>query len=75
MDEADLANDFAEKFAADALRAARAQMGTVPSTGVCQSCQAVIEPERLHANPAARLCCDCAAEEEAARKRAQRVGG
>ncbi len=75
MDEADLANDFAEKFAADALRLARAQMDAAPSTGICKSCQAVIEPERLHANPAARQCCDCAAEDEAARKRAQRLGG
>ena len=75
MDEIDIANEWAEQFTADAVRARRAQKDTAPSTGVCQSCQDVIEPERIRANPAARLCHDCAAEIEAARKRAQRLGG
>jgi len=75
MDEADLANDRAELFTAEALRAARTKVSRAPSSGVCQSCSVVIEVERLRANPAARLCRDCAAEEEAARKRAKRLGG
>lgn len=74
MDEADLANDRAEQFVADALRTARAKTDATPSTGVCQSCGDVIEPERLRANPTAQLCRDCAAEEEDAKKRAQRLG-
>jgi len=75
MDEADLANDRAEQFTTDALKLARAKMDAAPSTGICQSCRDAIEVERLHANPAARLCRDCAAEEEADRKRRQKVGG
>jgi len=75
MDEADLANDRAEQFTADALRTARLKVDVTPSTGICQSCGETIEQERLQVNPTARLCCDCAAEEEVARKRAQRVGG
>ncbi len=75
MDEADLGNDRAEQFIANALEAARARVAGTPSTGVCRSCLERIEPERLQVNPAARLCCDCAAEEEMTRKRAQRVGG
>ena len=75
MDEADLANDRAEQFNAAAVRAARAKKDATPSNGICESCRDAIEAERLHANPAARLCCECAAEEEADRKRRQRVGG
>jgi len=74
MDEADVANDRAEQFVSDALRALRARVETARSSGVCQSCQDAIEPERLQANPAARLCRDCAAEDEAARQRARRLG-
>jgi RNA polymerase-binding transcription factor DksA len=76
MDEVDLANDRAEQFNTDAVRAARAKMDAAPpSNGICDSCRDAIEPERLHANPAARLCCGCAAEEEADLKRRQKVGG
>lgn len=75
MDEADLANDKAEQYIAEAIRQARAKADVAPSTGVCRSCSVTIEPERLRANPAARLCQDCAAEAEEARKRVQRVGG
>ena len=75
MDEADLANDRAELFTSEAVRAARSSIARAPSSGVCQSCSEVIEAERLRANPAARLCRDCAAEDEASRKRAQRLGG
>ena len=75
MDEADLANDRAEQFTAEALKLARAKMDATPSSGICESCRDAIEAERLHANPAARLCCDCAEEEEADRKRRQKVGG
>jgi RNA polymerase-binding transcription factor DksA len=75
MDEIDEANDKAEQFNTAAVRAARVKADTTPSSGICQSCREPIEPERLRANPAARLCRDCAAEDEAARKRARRVGG
>jgi len=75
MDEADIANDRAEQFTAEALRNLRKQADTTPSTGICKSCGESIETERLKVNPAARLCCDCAEEEETARKRAQRLGG
>jgi RNA polymerase-binding transcription factor DksA len=57
------------------VRAARAKMDKPPSNGVCRSCHELIEPERLHANPSAHLCCDCAAEDEEQRRRAQKVGG
>ena len=74
-DEADLANDRAEQYIADAIRQARANADMAPSNGICKPCQVAIEAERLRANPAARLCQDCAIEAEAARKRAQRIGG
>lgn len=75
MDEADLANDRAELFNTEAVRAARAKIDRSPSDGICKSCHDAIEAERLHANPSARLCRDCAAEDESARRRAQKVGG
>ena len=75
MDEVDVANAKAEEFTADAVRAARAKLDMAPSNGICRSCEEAIEPERLRANPSAHLCCDCAAEEEAARKRAKLIGG
>lgn len=75
MDEADIANDKADQFVADALaRAARAKAEAPPSSGTCCSCQDSIEPERIKANPHARLCQECAAEEEAERKRVKRIG-
>ena len=74
MDEADLANDRAEQFVSDALRALKSRAEPVQSSGICQSCHDAIEPERLQANPAARLCRDCATEDEAARQRARRLG-
>ena len=46
---------------------------TEPSDG--KACGNTIEPGRLHANPAARLCSDRAIEAEANRKRTQRAGG
>ena len=75
MDEADVANDRAEQFIAEALKAARLKKDEAPSTGVCRSCEELIEAERLRINPTARLCAECAAEDEASRKRAHRVGG
>jgi phage/conjugal plasmid C-4 type zinc finger TraR family protein len=75
MDEIDEANDRAEQFNAEAVRAARAKLYTAPSSGICQSCGDEIEPERLRANPTARSCRDCASAEEAAKRRARRVGG
>lgn len=74
MDDMDIASEVAEAFNDAAIQAARAHQALNPSTGVCQSCHEPIEVERLAANPSARLCCDCAAEEEALRKRNRRVG-
>ncbi len=74
MDEADLANEKAEQFAADALRQICQRAEQPPSTGICRSCGETIEPERLAVNPTAHLCRDCAIEEEEARKKAHRLG-
>lgn len=74
MDEIDLAAERAETFNAAAIKAALARQEAPLSTGICQSCHASIEPERLQANPRARLCMDCADEEEAAARRARLRG-
>ena len=74
MDEIDLANERAEQARDEALRMARAKMNFAPSNGICKACQVAIEAERLAANPAARLCRDCAADDEADRKRRMKVG-
>ena len=74
MDEIDLANERAEQTRDDALRSARAKMDSVPSNGVCRACQMAIEAERLVANPTARLCRECAADEEADRRRRLKTG-
>ena len=74
MDEADLGNDKAEQFIAEALKQARSRSEATPSTGICRSCDVAIEAERLQANPFAQMCQDCAAEAEAANERARRLG-
>lgn len=74
MDEADVGNDRAEQFIAEALKLARSKIDLAPSSGVCLSCQELIEAQRLQADPAARLCAGCAVEAEVARERAKRVG-
>ena len=74
MDEADLGNDKAEQFIAEALKQARARAEAAPSTGICRSCDVAIEPERLQANPSAQMCQDCAAEAEAENERARQLG-
>lgn len=74
-DDIDLANDIAEIYISDAIRTARARQVAEPSDGICKTCGTTIEPERLHANPAALMCSDCAIEAEANKRRAQRTGG
>lgn len=74
MDEIDQANEKAEQFVADALKA-RTKKTFVRSGGVCASCNERIEVERLQVSPGTNLCHDCAEEKEAADRRALRVGG
>jgi len=74
LDDIDCAAERSEIFTGAALRAVLRRTGGPRSSGVCLSCQDVIEPERLRANPHARLCASCAAEEEARRQRARRCG-
>jgi len=74
LDDIDCATERSEVFTGAALQAVLSRMAGPPSSGVCQSCQDTIEPERLRANPRARLCASCAAEEEARRLRRRRCG-
>lgn len=74
MDDIDCATERSEVFNGAALRAVLSRMAGPLSNGVCQSCHDTIEPERLRANPRARLCASCAAEEEAGRVRRNRCG-
>jgi len=76
VDEIDTANERVEHMTVAAIRAAlSSRQPRTLSSGVCQSCDLPIEPERLRANPYALTCRDCAAEEEAERQRARRTGG
>lgn len=74
MDDLDYAAERVEVFTEAALRSVLGRMAGGPSSGVCRSCTNPIEPERLRANPMARLCSCCAAEEEQHRHRARRCG-
>jgi len=74
LDDIDCATERSEVFTGAALKAVLGRMAGPLSSGVCQSCQDTIEPERLRANPRARLCAGCAAEEEASRVRRRRCG-
>lgn len=75
MDEIDFATERAEAFTKVALQQVLSRAGEgVPSTGICRSCNDDIEPERLRANAHARLCRECAAEEEAMSQRVRRCG-
>lgn len=58
-----------------AIRTALSGRPKALSSGVCQSCDLPIEPERLRANPYALTCRDCAAEQEVECQRARRTGG
>lgn len=64
MDEIDAANEREEYMTMAAIRTALNGRPRVLSSGVCQSCDLPIEAERLHANPYAVTCRDCAAEQE-----------
>ena len=75
MDEMDYAWEHVESFTQAALNATLMRNDhAAPSTGVCRSCSAPIEGDRLRANPRAHLCCECAAEEEEQRQRLRRCG-
>lgn len=75
MDEIDIANERVEHLNRVAIQSALGTQPRQPSSGICRTCAMPIEPDRLRANPFAQSCCDCAAEAEAARQRARRVGG
>jgi len=74
MDEIDFASERAESFNAMALQMVLQKMNAARSSGVCRACNMPIEAERLHANPHALHCCDCAEEEEARSQRVKRCG-
>jgi RNA polymerase-binding transcription factor DksA len=77
MDEADIASDITANFTEAALRMARERREAakaVSSDGTCRDCGEPIEEERLAVNPCTDLCCDCAAEREAARIRKLKTG-
>jgi phage/conjugal plasmid C-4 type zinc finger TraR family protein len=74
MDEIDFATERAESFTASALRTVLDRMDAPLSNGVCHACGMQIEAARLAANPRARLCMDCADDEEANRRRNLRCG-
>lgn len=75
MDEIDFATERAEAFTKVALQQVLSRANeSAPSTGICRACSDEIEPERLRANAHARLCSECAAEEEALRLRTRRCG-
>ena len=75
LDEIDAANERMELLNRAAIQAVLSSQPLQPSSGICRTCATQIEPERLQANPFAHTCCDCAAEAEAARQRAKRIGG
>lgn len=74
MDEIDFAAERIENFNSSALQAVLSRMSQAPSNGICRSCGAEIEADRLKANPRARNCCECAAEEEEMARRAKLCG-
>ena len=74
MDDVDFATERAESFNASAIQMVLRRSSATPSSGICRSCDATIEDERIQANPHAHLCCDCAEEEEAERLKARRCG-
>ncbi|MDO8607636.1 MAG: TraR/DksA C4-type zinc finger protein [Phaeospirillum sp.] len=74
MDDLDYAAERSEAFTESALRSVLGRMAGAPSSGVCRSCTDTIETERLRANPMARQCRSCAAEEEYLRHRSRRCG-
>jgi RNA polymerase-binding transcription factor DksA len=75
LDEIDVANERMGRLNRAAIQAVLSSQPLQPSSGICRTCAIQIEPERLQANPFAHTCCDCAAEAEATRQRAKRIGG
>ncbi len=74
LDDLDYAAERSQVFTEAALQSVLSQLAGPPSTGICRSCSDTIETERLRANPRARLCSCCAAEDESHRKRVSRCG-
>ena len=74
MDDVDFATERAESFNAAAIQMALHRPHAPLSNGICQSCDADIETDRIQANPHARLCHDCAEEQEEERRKAARRG-
>ncbi|OAN54154.1 hypothetical protein A6A04_12735 [Paramagnetospirillum marisnigri] len=74
MDDLDHAAERSQVFTEAALQTVLLRLDGPPSSGVCRSCTDPIEPQRLRANPRARLCACCAEEEEIHRLRHRRCG-
>jgi RNA polymerase-binding transcription factor DksA len=74
MDDIDCAAERVEAFNAVALKAVLDRMAGPTSSGICRACGCSIEEERLHANPHARHCRECADELEAETRRKNRCG-
>lgn len=74
MDDIDCAAERIEAFNSVALQAVLARNLGPASTGVCRACGAIIEAERLRANPHAHHCRECAADLEAESRRKNRCG-
>jgi predicted amidophosphoribosyltransferase len=74
LDELDWAAELTHALNTGAVMAVLSRLSGPPSTGICRSCGDAIESQRLRANPQARHCSCCAAEEEAEARRARRCG-
>jgi len=74
-DDADRASEVIAAREAAGVRQVLAGMADQgPGSGICNGCSEPIEPERLKANPRARLCGECACEAEQEAKRLRRAG-
>lgn len=74
MDDIDCAAERIDAFNSLALKAVLARSAGPASSGVCRACGALIEQERLRANPNAHHCRDCASEIETESRRRNRCG-
>ena len=73
-DEIDNAMGRIEAFTTGAIAAVVDRPQAPLSDGICKTCGADIEPERMKANPRARDCAECAADAEEEARRAKRRG-
>ncbi|MGE4281017.1 MAG: TraR/DksA C4-type zinc finger protein [Magnetospirillum sp.] len=74
MDDIDCAAERIDAFNKVALQMVLSRSLGPASSGVCKACGALIEAERLRANPNARHCTECAEDLEAESRRKNRCG-